>query len=405
MYPTLYHAFKDLFGVEWPILKIFQSFGFFVALAFLACSYVFSRELKRKEVQGLVKGSFRKVMLGEAATSTEIITNGIFGFLVGYKFVGFLWNYGTMTGNPRDYLLSLDGSIIGGIGLAAVFAIMKYRDKEKKRLPVPELREIPVHPHEHVSNMTLIAAVAGLLGAKLFHILENLGDFRANPMGMIFSLSGLTMYGGLILGSIFVINYAYRNGLKVPHVIDSCAPGLMLAYGVGRIGCHVAGDGDWGIPNTLDKPRWLGFLPDWVWAYNYPNNVNMQCNPYIEHTKEYMNCDCKWEHTPYLVAKVFPTPFYEAFFCIGMFFVLWALRKRINIPGVMFCLYLIINGVERFFVEQIRENTVLFKIGSYTVTQAMFIAILLILTGTAGIFYFRKKNADGGNSLQEIHPG
>jgi phosphatidylglycerol:prolipoprotein diacylglycerol transferase len=294
-------------------------------------------------------------------------------------------------------MLSTQGNLIGGILLAAVFVWMKYKEKEKNRLPEPKLVDVPYHPFEHVSNMTLIAAIFGLLGAKTFHILENLGDFAADPKGMIFSFSGLTMYGGLIMGSLAVIYYARKNGLTITHVIDSCAPGLMLAYGVGRIGCHVAGDGDWGIPHTATKPGWLSFVPDWMWAYNYPNNVNKECNPFVGGTVERMNCHCDWQQTPYLVAKVFPTPFYEAMICIALFFVLWAFRKRIRIPGILFCVYLILNGVERFFIEQIRENTVLFKIKNYTVTQAMFIAICLIVIGTAGILLLRgRKNEKVG---------
>jgi prolipoprotein diacylglyceryltransferase len=395
MYPTIYHAVKDLFGADIPALKIFQSFGFFVAIAFLIAGYFFAAELRRKEREGLVSATTRKVMKGERASQADLITNGIFGFLVGYKLIGFIWNYSSLSNNPREYMLSLQGSIVGGIILAITFTLVKYREKEKSRLPEPKLMDVPYHPYEHVSNMTLIAAVAGLLGAKLFHILENLSSFTADPFGMVFSFSGLTMYGGLIMGGLGVIYYASKNRLPIPHVIDSCAPGLMLAYGVGRIGCHVAGDGDWGIPHTAPKPGWLSFLPDWIWAYNYPNNVNSECNPFIDGTVERANCHCDWKETPYLIAKVFPTPFYEAVICIGLFFVLWALRKHIKIPGIIFSIYLIMNGIERFFIEQIRENTVLFKIGTYTVTQAMFIAICLLLLGITGIIYFRKRALKG----------
>ncbi len=391
MYPTIYHAVKDLFGVDLPFLKILQSFGFFVAIAFLTAGYFFAKELKRMEKEGLIRSTIRKVMKGEPATNAELITNGVFGFLLGYKLVGFIWDYGALSVNPRQYMLSLQGSLVGGLITAAIFTWLKYKEKEKARVPEPKLMEVPYHPYEHVSNMTLVAAIAGLLGAKLFHILENFPDFMRDPVGMVFSFSGLTMYGGLIVGGLSVIYYAKKNGLIFEYVIDSCAPGLMLAYGVGRVGCHVAGDGDWGIPNTHLKPGWLSFLPDWMWSYNYPNNVNMECNPFIGGTPEYLNCHCDWRETPYLVAKVYPTAFYEAVTCILLFFLIWSIRRKIKIPGILFSIYLIMNGTERFFIEQIRENTVLFKIGTYTVTQAMFIAIGLILLGISGIIYFRRK--------------
>ncbi|MFI5149558.1 MAG: prolipoprotein diacylglyceryl transferase [Bacteroidia bacterium] len=394
MYPTIYDAFKDLLGSHMPSwlswLKILQSFGFFVAISFLLAGYYFAKELRRKEQEGILHSTTRKILKGERASQSELITNGVLGFLVGYKLLGLILGGAEVGDNPRDFMMSTQGSLLGGIAIGALFTWMKYREKEKGRLPEPKLFEVPYHPYEHVSNMTLIAAVAGLLGAKLFHILENLPDFMINPVGMIFSFSGLTMYGGLIVGGLAVIYYGRRNGLPFAHLIDACAPGLMLAYGTGRIGCHVAGDGDWGIPHTAPKPGWLNFLPDWVWSYDYPNNVNKECNPYIQNSAEYLQCHCSWQHTPHLIARVFPTPFYEAFICIGLFFVLWALRKRIKIPGIIFSVYLIMNGVERFFIEQIRENTIFFKLGSYTVTQAMFIAICLIILGITGIVYFRR---------------
>jgi phosphatidylglycerol:prolipoprotein diacylglycerol transferase len=156
MYPTIYHAVKDLFGADIPALKIFQSFGFFVAIAFLVAGYFFAAELRRKEREGLVLASTRKVMKGEPASQSDLITNAIFGFLLGYKLIGFIWDYSTISNNPRDYMLSVQGSIVGGIILAIAFTFMKYREKEKVRVPEPKLIEVPLHPYEHVSNMTLI---------------------------------------------------------------------------------------------------------------------------------------------------------------------------------------------------------------------------------------------------------
>ncbi|HXC04306.1 MAG TPA: diacylglyceryl transferase, partial [Bacteroidia bacterium] len=199
MYPTIYDAFKDLFGSHMPSwlnwLKILQSFGFFVAISFLLAGYYFSRELKRKEQEGLVHSTTRKILKGERASQSELITNAVLGFLVGYKLLGLFLGAGGMSDNPREYMMSTQGSWVGGIAIGVLFAWMKYREKEKDKLPEPKLLEVPYHPYEHVSNMTLIAAVTGLLGAKTFHILENLHSFMLDPGGMIFSFSGLTMYG------------------------------------------------------------------------------------------------------------------------------------------------------------------------------------------------------------------
>jgi len=216
----------------------------------------------------------------------------------------------------------------------------------------------------------MIAAIAGILGAKLFHNLENLDDLLADPVGALLSFSGLTFYGGLICGSLAVLYYTRSKGIATVHLLDAAGPALMLAYGVGRIGCQVAGDGDWGIYNELPQPDWLLFAPEWVWAYDYPNNVLG-----IE-----------------LPAKVFPTPLYEAVLCIAMFGVLWFLRKRIQVAGVIFSIYLILNGVERFFIEKIRVNE-MYTIMNWEITQAEIISTGLVALGIWGIWYSRKRAA------------
>ena len=94
---------------------------------------------------------------------------------------------------------------------------------------------------------------------------------------------------------------------------DVAAPGLMLSYGIGRIGCHLSGDGDWGIENVLSKPNWFIF-PDWMWAYTYPHNVIGE-GVHIE--------GCVGKHCSELIPPVFPTPFYEAVACFILFFVLF----------------------------------------------------------------------------------
>ena len=99
----------------------------------------------------------------------------------------------------------------------------------------------------------MLAAVSGLIGAKIFHNLENMDAFLADPMGQLLSFSGLTFYGGLICGTAVVIWYAKKHNMHYKHIADAAAPGLMLAYGVGRMGCHFSGDGDWGINNLSPK--------------------------------------------------------------------------------------------------------------------------------------------------------
>lgn len=383
MYPSLYYAFRDLFGLDWPALKMIQSFGFFVAISFLLAAYFFTKELKRKELQGLVSPGTIKVLKGAKATPLELATSALIGFLIGYKLVFVALNFTAFTENTQGFLLSTQGNFIGGIFGALISAYFKYREKEKTKLPIPELVDEVTHPYQHVGTMTLIAAFAGLLGAKIFHNLENWDEFMVDPVHALISFDGLTMYGGLICGSAAVVYYAFKNKIPIPHLIDSCAPGLMLAYGTGRIGCHVAGDGDWGIVNIAPKPFWLSWAPDWLWSYDYPNNVNGvgELLP---------NCyDDRYCH--HLVPSVFPTAMYESIICISLFLLLWILRKRFTIPGVMFSVYLILNGMERFFIEKIRVNT-LYHIGNFGFTQAELISTILFLLGVTGVVYFTTRN-------------
>lgn len=379
MYPNLYYLFKDIFGIEIGFLQIFQSFGVLVAIAFLFAAYFFFKELQRKEKEGLIFPAERKFMKGEPPKTSEITLSTVFGFIIFYKLIYIIFHFHDFTQDTQGFILSKEGNFIGGIAGAALLAFMRYREKKKEQLPKPEWITQTLHPYQHVPNMTLIAAIAGILGAKIFHNLENLDDFIKDPIGSIFSFSGLTMYGGLIVASFSVIYYARKNGITTTHLIDACAPALMLAYGVGRIGCQLAGDGDWGIENLSAKPSWF-FLPDWAWSYSYPHNVNNVGVP-ME--------NCTGKFCSVLENPVFPTSLWEAIICIGLFFVLWSVRKKITIPGVMFSIYLILNGVERFFIEKIRVNTT-YNIFSHHITQAEIISTLLFFLGIAGIFYFRK---------------
>ena len=254
--------------------------------------------------------------------------------------------------------------------------------KKKQVLEKPELRKIRIWPQDRVGELTILALVFGLVGAKLFDAFENWDSFIKDPSS-IFSAEGLTFYGGLICAALAIWWYARKHKIGFWHLNDAAAPGLMLAYSVGRIGCQVSGDGDWGIVNNRPKP--FGWLPDWMWGYNYPNNVARmdQDNPIPGCTDKF----CFQLSEPH-----FPTPFYETVICFFLFLILWSFRKRLKIPGTLFALYLILNGIERFFIEKIRVNTKMHVLG-FQFTQAELISSLLLLSGLVLWFYLRKRNA------------
>lgn len=392
MYPNFYFIFKEWFGLELPGLKLINSFGFFVAVSFIAANLAMSSELRRKFKLGLLgAGKEIKTFKGAAFPKGDYISSLITGFIVGFKFVPMLFDFSKVEANPQDYLLSLQGSLIWGLIVAALFYGFTYWQDKKQRLETP-LESTSIVDHSvFMGELTMAAFVGGLLGAKFFHILENWSDFLKDPMDAIMSFSGLTFYGGLIVGGLAVLWIAKKKGIPFLHMLDVGGPAMMLAYGTGRIGCHVSGDGDWGIVNTLPKPNWMSALPDWMWSYNYPNNVNKVCNPYVEGDPLFTsNMFCDFNQTPYLVANVFPTPLYEAIVCISLFFVLWFLRKKLKFAGLLFGIYLMMNGLERFLIEKIRVNTIMDFMGM-KVTQAEIISTSLFLLGLILVIYSLKK--------------
>jgi len=379
MYPNLYFAFKDLFGVDVPALRFVNSFGFFVALAFLAAAAILTAELKRKSKAGLLVPSDEHVVVGQPVTPFELISNFILGFVLGYKILALFFLGAQATEDPQAFIFSTQGSWPLGLGLGLLLAGMKWWEKKKQQLPTPEKRTLRIWPQDRVGEITILALIFGLLGAKLFDIFENWSDFLQHPADYILSPAGLTFYGGLICAAIAIILFARKHKIPLRHLADGVAPALMLAYAIGRIGCQVSGDGDWGIVNNNPKP--FSWLPDWMWAFKYPNNVNEAGVPIPGCVGKYCNV---------LPEAVYPTPFYETIMATIFFLILWSLRKKLKPYGAVFALYLIFNGLERFLIEQIRVNNKMDFLGLQP-TQAEIIAVGLVLTGIGLWIYLQKK--------------
>jgi phosphatidylglycerol:prolipoprotein diacylglycerol transferase len=390
MYPNLYYAFNDLFGVDLSFLKLVNSFGFFVAMAFVVAGVFIKKELIRLTADGVLKPNQIKQLVGAPASAVDIISQAAIGFLFGWKFLYLAFNASTLFDGstlPQSHLFSTDGSVLLGLLSAALLAGWSWWEGNKQKLDQPELRTINVKPYEHVGSMLTVAAVGGILGAKLFHLIEYpeqfVAFFKAPSLNAF--LGGLTIYGGLIMGGISVWLYTRKYNYNFLSIADITSPALMIGYGVGRIGCQVSGDGDWGINNTLSQPNWLSWLPDWTWSYQFPNNVNgvgrliADTDPWAIYPG-YGTC---------LDVGVFPTSLYETTLAIILFGILWSLRKRFKTAGLLFATYLMLNGFERFWIEKIRVNTS-FELIGITMTQAELISVILMVIG-ASLFYFLKK--------------
>lgn len=215
--------------------------------------------------------------------------------------------------------------------------------------------------HLLVSDLAMICAIFGVIGARIFHLLEYPTEFLQDPLAMIFSRDGFSIYGGLILGAIAGAVFLKKRAVPIIPMLDALAPSIILGYGIGRLGCQVSGDGDWGTAaNMAIKPNWL---PDWFWAQTYENNVVGTIIP---------------------APGVYPTPLYEALAAFLIFAFLWSIRKTHYKTGFLFSAYLLLSGFERLLIEKIRINSE-YHLWGMSFTQAEFISTALIIAGVVGI--------------------
>jgi phosphatidylglycerol---prolipoprotein diacylglyceryl transferase len=179
------------------------------------------------------------------------------------------------------------------------------------------LREVG-KPPDWAYEIVAVALLGGLIGARGYWLAQN---HESISFGNVLGGSGLIWYGGLAGGIVGVLVWAWRRDYLTLNLVDMAGPGLALGYAIGRIGCQVSGDGDYG--KAWDGP----------WAMGYPNGT-VATSP---------------------GETVHPTPIYETLVMGLVAYVLWRLRDRVR-PGILFALYLVVAGVERFLIEFIRRN-------------------------------------------------
>ena len=197
-------------------------------------------------------------------------------------------------------------------------------------------------PSDWAYEMTFAALVGGIVGARLDFVIENWDDVSGDLVGNIFSGSGLVWFGGAVGGALGVVLWAWRRKMLGLGLLDLAAPALALGYAIGRIGCQVSGDGDYG--EGWDGP----------WAMAYPDGTEPIDTP------------------------VHPTPIYETLAMGLVALVLWRWRERFA-PGILFAIYLVLAGTERFLVELIRRNDAVVA----GLTTAQLLSLAMVAAGAA----------------------
>jgi phosphatidylglycerol---prolipoprotein diacylglyceryl transferase len=174
-------------------------------------------------------------------------------------------------------------------------------------------------PRDWAYEMAFAALVGGLVGSRLDYVLQNWDSASDDLLGSLFSGSGLVWLGGVVGGAIGVILWARWRGFLEARMFDMAAPALALGYAIGRVGCQLSGDGDYG--RATDMP----------WGMAYPEGVVRTLD------------------------EVHPTPVFETLAMGLVALALWQLRDKVR-PGGLFALYLVFAGFERLLIEFIRRN-------------------------------------------------
>jgi phosphatidylglycerol:prolipoprotein diacylglycerol transferase len=199
---------------------------------------------------------------------------------------------------------------------------------------------------EKLWNFLVWVFVAGLVSSRVLSIFNDPAALLADPLGQLLAGAGFVWYGGLIGGAATAWILARRHGFSFPVIAECCAPGLALGHAFGRLGCHTAGDGDWGIVTNLP------------WGVAYTDAI------------------VGWPHEAGVL--VHPTPLYEAAAYFSIFAFLWYWRRTDPPVGAMFGFYLATSSVARFLVEFIRVEPVV----ALGLTQAQYVAIVLFVVGS-----------------------
>ncbi len=229
-----------------------------------------------------------------------------------------------------------------------------------------------------------ITGLAGLAGSRLYHLLqdENRPEFFDHPVAMLFSTMGFAFVGAIIGGFVALVILAKRFRMPMLLMLDAASPAAAMGYGIGRIGCLLSGDGDYGIATNL--PWGVSFQPLQTGSriLGFIQIDHGALDPSFGRDVRGLPLDA--------IVPVHPTPIYEFLVAILIFWILWRLGARglkTHAPnGIVFAAYLVFTGIARFLVEIIRINPRSF----YGLTNAQAASVVSVLAGVLLFVYCRK---------------
>jgi phosphatidylglycerol---prolipoprotein diacylglyceryl transferase len=329
------------------------SYGLMLATGFLVGSYFLTEELRRRKLNRNVARSFYVVLrwLYIGLTALIVLASVLeFGADV---FSTILQAAGR---NPIVIVI-----VVGYIGLGTFIMNQASRRTLKSEIDL-------------ATAVVLISLVYGVFGTKILFLFENMEDVLRRPFDMLVSTTGLSFFGGPVLVIVVLYLLLRMEHIRFFSVADATAPSLLLGYGIGRLGCHFAGDGCYGFPTTLP------------WGTDYSKGVV----PPSQALARFPAIAGQYPNGIPDTIPLHPTPVYEFIACALLFAVLWKFRKSIKIEGRIFMLYLVFAGIERFAVEFLRLNPrVMFGLSGFQI-----FAFLMVLAGVIG-WYVLGRRAQG----------
>jgi phosphatidylglycerol---prolipoprotein diacylglyceryl transferase len=266
------------------------------------------------------------------------------------------------------------------LGFLAAYTVL-YKEHQRLKLDV-----------NIAGTLIIVGLVSGVVGAKILFIIGEWSRFVDDPIGLIFSPAGLVWYGGFIGGLAAMFYYIKKKKLPVLKYLDMIGMGGMIGYAVGRLGCHLSGDGDYGIPTDLP------------WGTIYANGTYKPTHAVADYFSRNPEEATRWNYhelTANIVGRdqfgvitefdatvaMHPTPVYEFLMGVIVFFILWKLRTRLQPAGMLFSLYVVFMAVQRFAIEIIRLNPKIFL----GLSEAQVLSVILFIGGLTALFFIKKK--------------